>query len=63
MVTVHTQDLQTTLHALLGQAAQCDVRLSDLEARNASLESVFLAIAAGGNDLDQSAATRKGATR
>ncbi len=61
--TVHTHDLQTTLHALLGQAVQCDVRLPDLEARNASLESVFLAIASGENDPDESASSREGATR
>jgi ABC-2 type transport system ATP-binding protein len=47
---VQTRDLQTTLHALLGRAAQCGVRLPNLEARNASLESVFLAIAAGQDD-------------
>ena len=41
--TVHTHDLQITLHALLGQAAQCGVRLPNLEANNASLEAVFLA--------------------
>ena len=45
--TVHTRDLQTTLHALLGQAARYDVRLPDLEAHNASLESILLAVASG----------------
>ena len=63
MTTVHTHDLQTTLHALLGQAARCDVRLSNLEARNASLESVFLAIASGDNDPDESASSMEAATR
>ena len=63
MTTVHTHDLQSTLHALLGQAAQCDVRLSNLEARNASLESVFLAIASGDNDPDESASPMEAATR
>jgi ABC-2 type transport system ATP-binding protein len=47
--TVQTHDLQNTLHALLERAALIDVRLTDLEARNASLESVFLAIASGKN--------------
>jgi ABC-2 type transport system ATP-binding protein len=61
--TVHTHDLQTTLHALLAQAAQCDVRLSNLEARNASLESVFLAIASGDSDPDGSLSSMEGATR
>ncbi len=61
--TVHTHDLQRTLHALLGQAAQCDVRLSNLEARNASLESVFLAIASGNSDPDGSPSSVEGATR
>ena len=63
MTTVHTHDLQSTLHALLGQAARCDVRLSNLEARNASLESVFLAIASGDNDPDESASSMEAATR
>lgn len=63
MTTVHTHDLQSTLHALLGQAARCDVRLSKLEARSASLESVFLTIASGGNDPDESASSREGAAR
>ncbi len=61
--TVHTHDLQTTLHALLGQAVHCDVRLPNLEARNASLESVFLAIASGANDPDESTSSMAGATR
>jgi ABC-2 type transport system ATP-binding protein len=61
--TVHTHDLQTTLHALLGRAAQCGVRLIDLEARNASLESVFLAFAYRDNDPDESASSTEGATR
>jgi ABC-2 type transport system ATP-binding protein len=63
ITTVHTHDLQTTLHALLGQAAQCDVRLSDLEARNASLESVFLAIASGDNNPGEAASSMERATR
>ena len=61
--TVHTHDLQTTLHALLEQAAQCDVRLPNLEAHSASLESVFLAIASGDTNPDQSVSTLEGATR
>jgi ABC-2 type transport system ATP-binding protein len=63
MTTVHTHDLQITLHALLGQAAQCDVRLPNLEANNASLESVFLAIASGENDAAESALSMDGVAR
>ena len=44
---IETDDLQDTLTELLGWAARHDVRLSDLEARTASLESVFLDIAEG----------------
>jgi ABC-2 type transport system ATP-binding protein len=42
---IETYDLQDTLTELLGWAARHDVRLSELEARTASLESVFLDIA------------------
>jgi ABC-2 type transport system ATP-binding protein len=63
MTTVHTHALQTSLHALLGQAAQYDVRLTDLEAHNASLESVFLAIASGDDDPAELAGSSEGATR
>jgi ABC-2 type transport system ATP-binding protein len=63
MTAVHTHDLQPTLHALLGQAAQCDVRLHNLEARNASLESVFLAIGSGDNDPDETAGSMEGETK
>ena len=63
MTTVHTHDLQRTLHALLGQAAECEVRLTNLEAHNASLESVFLAIASGEDDAEESARSMDGATR
>ncbi|WP_435747401.1 ABC transporter ATP-binding protein [Nocardioides sp. SYSU DS0663] len=45
--TVETHDLQRTLTALLGDAAARDVRLRGLEARSASLESVFLSVAEG----------------
>lgn len=61
MTTVHTHDLQLTLHALLGRAAQCGVRLANLQANNASLEAVFLAIASGKNDPVESAPSLKGA--
>jgi ABC-2 type transport system ATP-binding protein len=44
---IETDDLQTTLTELLGWAARHDVRLAGLEARTASLESVFLEIAEG----------------
>ena len=45
--TLETQDLQDSLGDLLARAARADVRLHNLEARSASLESVFLAIADG----------------
>jgi len=44
-VVVHTQDLQLTLTALLGWASSRDVELPDLNARSASLEEAFLAVA------------------
>ena len=43
---ISTRDLQATLTALLAWAAEHDVALSGLDARSASLESVFLEIAA-----------------
>ncbi|WKN48477.1 ABC transporter ATP-binding protein [Nocardioides sp. Arc9.136] len=45
--TIESRDLQATLTALLTAAADRGVRLPGLEARSASLESVFLAIASG----------------
>jgi ABC-2 type transport system ATP-binding protein len=60
--TVETHDLQTTLTALLIRAADRGIRLSGLEARSASLESVFLAIASG-SDSDGSATALEGASR
>lgn len=45
--TLETTDLQTSLTALLTWAERSGVRLEGLEARTASLESVFLAIADG----------------
>ena len=45
--TLETHDLQTSLGDLLAWAARHDVRLEGLEARSASLESVFLAISDG----------------
>ncbi len=44
-VTVRTNDLQQTLHELLAWAHRNDVALSGLDARSASLEEAFLAIA------------------
>jgi ABC-2 type transport system ATP-binding protein len=44
---IETDDLQGTLTELLGWAARHDVRLPSLEARTATLESVFLDIAEG----------------
>lgn len=58
--TIETDDLQGALTEVLTQAARHGVRLERLEARSASLESVFLGIA------DQSAGTDRapeGATR
>jgi ABC-2 type transport system ATP-binding protein len=60
--TVDTHDLQTTLTALLAHAANLGIRLPGLEARSASLESVFLAIAAG-TDADGAGAALEGASR
>ncbi|WP_426242428.1 ABC transporter ATP-binding protein [Nocardioides sp. LHG3406-4] len=45
--TVQADDLQQTLTTLLGWALEHDVRLADLSARTASLESIFLGIAQG----------------
>jgi ABC-2 type transport system ATP-binding protein len=65
--TVDTYDLQTTLTALLAHAADRGIRLSGLEARSASLESVFLAIAAGTDtdepDADEPGVPLEGASR
>ncbi|MGW6442351.1 ABC transporter ATP-binding protein [Lentzea sp. NPDC055074] len=44
-VTVRTNELQATLHELLVWAAHNNVELSGLDARSASLEEAFLAIA------------------
>jgi ABC-2 type transport system ATP-binding protein len=44
-VTVRTNELQSTLHELLSWAHQHNVELSALDARSASLEEAFLAIA------------------
>lgn len=53
---VQTVDLQTTLTALLDWARDERLRIEGLDARTASLESVFLAIAEGSHD------DRRGAT-
>jgi ABC-2 type transport system ATP-binding protein len=44
-VTVRTNNLQETLHELLSWAHANSVELSGLDARSASLEEAFLAIA------------------
>ena len=53
---VHTQllssDLQATLTALLGQANAAGVRLGNLDARSATLEQAFLAVAGGERSVD-----------
>ncbi|WP_236835590.1 ABC transporter ATP-binding protein [Blastococcus sp. KM273129] len=46
-VELHTRDLQPALTALLGWAAAEDVALGGLQARSASLEQAFLAVADG----------------
>jgi ABC-2 type transport system ATP-binding protein len=62
--TVETLNLQTTLTALLADAANRGVRLPGLEARSASLESVFLAIASGTDTgTDGTGAALEGASR
>jgi ABC-2 type transport system ATP-binding protein len=47
-ITIESGDLQRTLSALLARADLEGVRLDDLEARPASLESVFLSLADAG---------------
>ena len=57
---VETDDLQRTLATLLAWADQHGVRLDDLSARTASLESIFLGVAQGRSsttDLDTHPAT------
>lgn len=61
--TVYTHDLQTTLHALLGQVDLAGARLLNLDARHASLESVFLAIASGDISSEHSDGLVEGANR
>ncbi|NHC22497.1 ABC transporter ATP-binding protein [Nocardioides sp. IC4_145] len=51
--TIESDDLQATLTALLAAAADGGVRLAGLEARSATLESVFLAIASGAHTDDR----------
>ncbi|MDN7123127.1 ABC transporter ATP-binding protein [Nocardioides sp. ChNu-153] len=54
---LHTVDLQVTLTALLDWARTEGIRLDALDARTASLESVFLAIADGASTTGTPAAT------
>ena len=49
-VVVHTRDLQRTLTALLGWANSRGVVLGDLDARSASLEEAFLAVAGSASE-------------
>ena len=49
-VVVHTRDLQRTLAAALGWAASSGLVLADLDARSASLEEAFLAVAGAAPD-------------
>ena len=53
VVEVQTDDVQAALLVLLGWADEHGVRLDRLEARTASLESVFLDIAAGSGVPDE----------
>jgi ABC-2 type transport system ATP-binding protein len=50
-IVLHTDRLQDALTALLGWAAEKDVRLERLDAREASLEEAFLAIAGDGEGV------------
>ena len=61
--TLQTRDLQSSLGDLLAWAARHDVRLEGLEARTASLESVFLAISDGAGPDVPVTATPEGALR
>ena len=56
-VTLQTDALQRSLAALLQWAAQQQVALDGLDARSASLESVFLSIADGRDAVDLPART------
>jgi ABC-2 type transport system ATP-binding protein len=49
-ITVQTTELQAALTELLGWAARHELALAGLDARSASLEEAFLAIAAGAGD-------------
>jgi ABC-2 type transport system ATP-binding protein len=50
LTTVRTHDVQRALYRLLGWADQEDLRLDQLRAETASLESVFLSIAHQSHD-------------
>ncbi|GAA3050895.1 ABC transporter ATP-binding protein [Kitasatospora albolonga] len=56
-ITVQTPHLQATLTELLGWAARHEVPLAGLDARSASLEEAFLAIASGAATTDSPAET------
>ncbi|MGW2401477.1 ABC transporter ATP-binding protein [Kitasatospora sp. NPDC001664] len=56
-ITVQTPHLQATLTELLGWAARHEVPLAGLDARSASLEEAFLAIASGATTTDSPAET------
>lgn len=57
---LHTSDLQQTLTALLDWARDEQVRIDGLDARTASLESVFLSIAEGDDSRRETATSPKG---
>ena len=60
-ITVHTPRLQATLTELLGWAAHHELALGGLDARSASLEEAFLAIAAGAGGAPADPADTAGA--
>jgi ABC-2 type transport system ATP-binding protein len=62
-VELHTHDLQPALTALLGWAAAEDVALAGLQARSASLEQAFLAVADGDSPTTHPTALETGSAR
>jgi ABC-2 type transport system ATP-binding protein len=52
-VVLHTEDLQQSLSALLGWAAARQIELIGLDARPASLEEAFLAVASSAADHEE----------
>lgn len=63
LTVLHTRDLQATLHRLLAWAAETGTDLDRLDARTATLESAFLAIARDDHATPTTDLTTAGATR